>query len=377
MLRDIEQGDKLELIGKQGNFYQVKKRIGFDSELTGFVDEKVIKVVEEKPMSYKIRRIVASLNGQIFTKPDISSITLAEVQEGDKLTILDETEDFYHVKLDANNKIAGYIEKELFAKHLVVALKGNIFVEPNINSEAVCEVFKDDKLIILSEADKFYHVKLESDRSVSGYIVKELLIIPILQAPFEQVKKSDISQESLYTKQDNTANMTSADNQENSSVEIKITGIKRIFSSEINSGTVQGCIIGLLLFFSAYLPWMNVHASIFGDTSSYSPSGRQFPIYGGMVMGLGIFCAICSFFADEKRRGGVFIFLGGVSAIVILAFLINFHSLLLQFMVYADSYSNASQGIGMWVSLIGTIWAIIFGITKLRKISKQEYTSFK
>ena len=41
VLRDIEQGDKLELIGKQGNFYQVKKRIGFDSELTGFVDEKL------------------------------------------------------------------------------------------------------------------------------------------------------------------------------------------------------------------------------------------------------------------------------------------------------------------------------------------------
>jgi hypothetical protein len=335
------------------------------------------KVIEEKPMSYKIRRVVSSLNGQIFTNPDTNSPTLAEMQEGDKLTILDETEDFYHVKPDSNNKVIGYIEKDLLAKHLAVALKGNIFVEPNTNSVAVCEVFKGDKLIILGEVDKFYHVKLESDRSISGYIVKELLIVPVVQTPLEQEKKSGTGQEPLFTKRENTANIASAYNQENNSVEIKITGIKRVFSSEINSGTVQGWVIALLLFFSAYLPWMTVHASVFGDTRSYSASGRQFPIYAAMVMMAGVFCAICSFFAQEKRRAGVFIFLGGISAIAILAFIINFHSLLLQFMVYADSYSNASQGIGMWVALIGTIWAIIFGITELRKISKQEYTSFK
>jgi len=137
----------------------------------GFIE----KSDREKPASYKIRRVIASLNGQVFTKPDITAAKIIEVHEGDKLIILDETDDFYHVKLDANNNVTGYIEKNLLAKRVTVALKGDIFVDPSITSEAVCEVFQGDILIILGETEKFYHVKLQSDQSISGYVGKELL----------------------------------------------------------------------------------------------------------------------------------------------------------------------------------------------------------
>lgn len=181
VLRGIQKGDKLTLIGRHGSFYQLKKMVGFDLELTGYVEEKVI---EEKPIGYKIKRMIVSLNGKIFTKPDITATTLSEVREGDRVVILDEAGEFYRVKLESNNEITGYVEKDLLAsRRAVVSLKGPMFSQPDINSSAVCELFLGDKLIILDEIEKFYRVKLESDRSIIGYIGKELI------EPVEDIKE--------------------------------------------------------------------------------------------------------------------------------------------------------------------------------------------
>jgi hypothetical protein len=176
VLRGIQKGDKLTLIARHGAFFQVKKKVGFDVELIGFIEEKVI---EEKSIGYKIKRAIVSLNGKIFTKPDISSSIVSDIREGDKVVILNEDGEFYRVKLESNIEITGYVEKDLFAlKRAIVSLKGPMFTEPDFTSVGVCELFEGDKVIIVDELEKYYHVKLESDRTISGYIGKELLTPP-------------------------------------------------------------------------------------------------------------------------------------------------------------------------------------------------------
>jgi hypothetical protein len=104
--------------------------------------------------------------------------------QNDKFIVLDETKEFYHVKLESNNSIAGYIERDLInSRRAVISSNGQMFVNPDFTSEAVCEVFKGDVVLILSEINEYYHVKLGADRTISGYIGKDLL------APPQETKK--------------------------------------------------------------------------------------------------------------------------------------------------------------------------------------------
>jgi len=185
---------------------------------------------------------------------------------------------------------------------------------------------------------------------------------------------SEVSQSSP----EKTANLSSTDTGEKK-IEINLSGVQQIFSGVINARTILGCIIALFLFFGVFFPWVTAHVSMFGTATSYSASGTKVGSYGTWVIITGILCAILSFLVSKKNRVIGFLILGFVSAIDILVFIINFHNEVGSLGVYASLIGGLkiSKGIGMWISLVGAIGAIIFGILELRKASKEDYPSIK
>jgi hypothetical protein len=179
-IREIKKSEPLIVKGRQGEFYEVLFNVGFDSFLPGFVETTVIetKQTQYKQAQYKIRRAIVSLKGNVYTEPQRTSPVLSQLKEGDKIIILKEVSEFYEIKTEGTN-IKGYIEKDLLSSKMAIIIHNGIMnLKPDINSEAICEVFKDDKVLVLEELDKYYRIKLSSEYEISGYVSKELVNSP-------------------------------------------------------------------------------------------------------------------------------------------------------------------------------------------------------
>jgi len=169
----------------------------------------------------------------------------------------------------------------------------------------------------------------------------------------------------------NTANSIDPSSTGANKVEITLPGVQQIFSGKITASTILGCIIGLFMFVGAFLPWVTAKMSLFGASSSYSAPGTRLQGYGIWVIITGILCAILSFVVPKKNRAFGFLLLGAISAIDILVFIINFNSEAGGLGLYSSLLGgfSISKGIGVWISLIGAIGAIILGIVELRRLS--------
>lgn len=185
----------------------------------------------------------------------------------------------------------------------------------------------------------------------------------------------EVSKE-LQGKDTNNKNATKG---ETNKVEINITGIQQAFSGRITASTVWGCIIGLVLFVGAFLPWVTAKMSLFGASSSYSAPGTKLQSYGTWVIITGVLCAVMSFVIQKKYRAWGFIVLGLISAIDVIVFFVNFNSELGTVTGYSSLLGgfDVSKGIGMWICMVGAIGAITFGVLELRKTAKEDYPPIK
>jgi zinc-ribbon domain len=178
---------------------------------------------------------------------------------------------------------------------------------------------------------------------------------------------SEVSQASPV----NTGNITAPSSTGANKVEITLSGVQQIFSGKIKANTILGCIIGLFMSVGAFLPWITAKMSILGANTSYSAPGTRLQSYGIWVIITGILCAILSFAIPKKIRAWGFLLLGAISAIDILVYIINFNSEVGGLGLYSSLVGgfSISKGIGVWISLIGAIGAIILGMVELRQPS--------
>jgi hypothetical protein len=178
---------------------------------------------------------------------------------------------------------------------------------------------------------------------------------------------NDVSQASPV----NNTNTTSPSGTGENKIAITLPGMQKMFSGKINANTIWGCAAGLFMFVGAFLPWVTASMSYFGTSTSTSSAGTQTDSYGVWVLIIGLLCAVLSFVTARKIRALGFLILGAIAALDILIFVINFNSSvggLGDLSSYLDGFS-ISKGIGMWISLIGAIGAIILGAVELRRIS--------
>ena len=149
-------------------------------------------------------------------------------------------------------------------------------------------------------------------------------------------------------------------------IETSKPAVQRTFSSKINASTILGCIIGLFLFIGVFFPWVTVYLWERVKDMSRTKSGIEVGFYGILIIITGILCALLSFVAQKKNRALCFLILGVVSALDILVFVLNIVSATgFPSYIFDSAYVTITKDVGMWISLVGAIGALIFGISEL------------
>ncbi len=116
IIAKLQKGDKLTIIGKEGDWYMVKlpdNRLGWAHQMLIRKEESAIKI-EKKATAEKVERTVLLKVpiGRVREQPTLSAAIKFRLKKSDIVTVIDEKEDWYLIKIEDGR--TGWAHQSLF-----------------------------------------------------------------------------------------------------------------------------------------------------------------------------------------------------------------------------------------------------------------------